>query len=321
MKTTLAIKRTAGMVGVILTLGGIVLLTNRLSSASNAAESSKNEGAGFADQLKKWQGKMSDAFRDTFKGLKSAGTVTQLQGAVSADLREQNDSYTLRLSLPERDLNKVEVSLKDSTLHVVAPEDGKLRRYEQSIVLSDVSPDAKLQVARQPADKLIMVTVPKISAAGIESHPHPEVTPHDPALNLEHNTMEQMWQMRREMDRIFEDSFKPFSLMPDFKGFFDVSRFGSTYTVDESGNDYVVRVFLPDRDMNNVNVTIEGQIMKIEAKAEKATGKSNGDNGLANRMAEYTQLITLPSPVNAAQMKVDNKEGLLVVTVPKTGSK
>jgi HSP20 family molecular chaperone IbpA len=321
MKTTLAIKKTAGMMGVILTLGGIALLTNHLSTASHAAESSKDEGAGFADHLNKWQEKMSDAFRDTLKGLRSAGTVTQVRGAVSADLREQNDSYTLRLSLPDRDLNKVEVSLKDSTLHVVAPEDGRLRRYEQSIVLSDVSPDAKPEVARHPDDKLIMVTVPKASSAGTDLHPHTGARSNDPALNLEHNTMEQMWQMRREMDRIFENSFKPFSLLPDFKGFFDESRFGSTYTVDESGNDYVVRVFLPDRDMNNVNVTIEGQIMKIEAKAEKSAGKSNGDNGVVNRMAEYTQLITLPSPVNATKMKVDNKEGLLVVTVPRAGSK
>lgn len=318
MRTTLALKPAAKVMGVILTLGGFVLFTNYLSTAAPAAENRNEEAGGFADQLKKWQSKMSDAFRDTFKGLGNEGSGTQLKGSVSVDLREQNDSYTLRLSLPDRDLSKVEVSLKGSTLHVVAPEDGKSRRYEQSIVLGDVSPDAKVEVARHPDDKLIMVTIPKNFAARTGSGPHPKDKANDLSLKHEHDTIEQMWQMRKEMDRIFEDSFKSFSLLPDFKGIFDESRFGSTYTVEESGNDYVIRVFLPDRDMQNVKVTIEGQTMKIEAKAEKREEKSNDDKSAFTRLAEYTQLITLPGPVNAGPMKVDNKDGLLVVTVPKT---
>jgi len=321
MKTALTAHAATRALGVALTLGAITVINTCIPVPVPAAETPKGNAAGFTEELRKWQSKMSDAFRDTYKALGNEGRGSNLKGSVSADLREQNDSYTLRLSLPDRDLNKVDVALKDSTLHVVAPEDGKLRRYEHSIVLGDVPPDAKLEVVRHPDDKLIMVTIPKSFTARTESGSHPKDHAGDLSLKREHDTMEQMRQMRREMDRIFEDSFRSFSLLPDFKGIFDESRFGSTYTVDESGNDYVIRVFLPERDMQNVKVTIEGQTMRVEAKAEKGAERANGEKGTLTGMAEYTQLITLPGPVTAGQMKVDNKDGLLVVKVPKTGSK
>lgn len=316
MKTSRVAVVGASTLGAVLTLGAITAINTCIPVPVPAAEGS-NEPAGLAEQLKKWQAKMSEAFRDTFKDLRADPSGTQLKGSVSADLREQNDSYTLRLSLPDRDLSKVEVSLKGSTLQIAAPEDGKSRRYEQTIVLSDVSPGAKLRIDRKQSDNLILITVPKSTAAKDGENPTAE-SRRQAEAQRDHNTMDKMWRLQREMDSIFEDSFKPFSFMPDFKGFFDAARFGSSYTMDESDGNYVVRAYLPERKTSNVNVSIKGQTLTIEAKAENAEGRSTGDNDGASHMAHFTQMITLPGPVKAPQMKVETKEGMVVVTLPKS---
>jgi len=282
-----------------------------------ASENAKSDPGSYSEQLKQWQQKMSDAFRDTFKTLGTDPSGQRLKGAVSVDLREQNDAYTLRLSLPERDLNKVEISFNGNALRVLAPADGKARRYEQSIVLDNVPAQAKPTVERHQDDNLIVVKVPKVT---VPLRPNDSTTQSDSSAALsdqQHNTMDKMWRLRRDMDQIFADSFKPFSFVPDFKGFFDVSRFGSSYTINEEDGNYVVQAYLPERTMNNVKVSVDGQVLTIEAKAEDSKGNAKNDQDGLSSMAHYTQLITLPGPVKGPKMKVDNKQGVVVVTLPK----
>jgi HSP20 family molecular chaperone IbpA len=68
--------------------------------------------------------------------------------------------------------------------------------------------------------------------------------------------------------------------------------------------------------MNNVNVTVEGQTLKLEAKAEKTEQKEKNGMVFAQK-ARYSQLLTLPGPVQADKMAVKRKENMLVVTLPK----
>ena len=97
---------------------------------------------------------------------------------------------------------------------------------------------------------------------------------------------------------------------------FDEPLFGSSVDLSEEGNNYVVRAYLPRRDMNKVNVSVEGQTLKIEAKAEES-GDNPEKGMIVSRQAQYSQMLTLPGPVKVDKMKVDRKEGLLVVTLPK----
>ena len=87
-----------------------------------------------------------------------------------------------------------------------------------------------------------------------------------------------MEKMRRDMDRAFEDAFREFRNTPEHKGFFDEPRFGSSLDLKEEGDNYVVRVYLPDRDVQNINVTVEDRTLKIEAKEEQTT-KKEGEAG------------------------------------------
>jgi HSP20 family molecular chaperone IbpA len=291
---------------------------------ASAADNPKDSGGGFLAPLKQWQEKMSDAFRDAFKGMTGAGAEgakAASASSVSADLREQNDSYMLRLNLPGRTLDKVEVNLEGNRLRIVAPEEGATRRYEQTITLGDLPADAKARVERKQEDHLVVVSVPKSSpAAGSTTPPERRTEDLGPHFRRYQEIMDSMDRMRRDMDRIFEDSFKAFKYLPGYSGWFDEYRFGSTYEMSDAGDHYVVRVYLPARDMDNVSVKVEGQTLHIDAKAEDSAGGSKGKEQAETRVhrAAYAQRVALPGPVDALKMTVDRKDHMLVVTLPKS---
>jgi HSP20 family molecular chaperone IbpA len=145
-----------------------------------------------------------------------------------------------------------------------------------------------------------------------------------PVFRRDRDVMNDMDRMRQEMDRIFDESFRSFRLLPDYKGWYDEHRFSSRYEINEEGGNYVVRVYLPARQMDNVTVKVEGQALHIDAQAEEsATGVTKGGDETGNsavHRAQYAQLVTLPGPVDALKMKVERKDHMLVVTLPKASS-
>ncbi len=295
-------------------LSASCMMTSPLAVAAGVE---KKDDKGFIEKMEQWQDKMTDKFRDAWKGFRGKKDERSIATA-SVDLREQKDSYTVRLNLPNRDLDKVEIKLDGDELHIVAPADDKAGRYEQTVGLAGIAPDAKPQIERKQKDNLIVVTVPKTPSVAESG---PSLTIPDPSLaplsDWDRDIFASMEKMRREMDRVFEDSFREFRTLPEHKGIFDRPRFGSSLDLQEEGDNYVVRAYLPDRDMANVNVTIENNtLLKIEAQSEE-TDKKEDKGVVKSRKTHYAQVLTLPGPVQADKMKVDKKEAMLVVTLPK----
>src|SRR5690349_5986978 len=107
---------------------GLVLTASLIAAApmtALAADEAKKEEKGFIEKMDRWEEHMTDKFRETWHklwGEKKSGSMSENSIATaSVDLREQKDSYTVRLNLPKRDLEKVEVKLDGDTLRIVAP--------------------------------------------------------------------------------------------------------------------------------------------------------------------------------------------------------
>ena len=306
----------AGLLAAGLALGASVMLT--CPPLAVAAGEAKKDNKGFMEKMDQWQDKMSEKFRDTWKNLRGESKEKSVATA-SVDLREDKDSYTVRLNLPDRDLDKVEIKLEGDTLRIVAPAGDKAGRYEQTVALAGVASAAQPKIERKPKDSMIVVTVPKSATAAAS---RPSLTLPDPALlplsEWDRDIFARMESMRREMDRAFDEAFSEFRTAPEHKGFFDEPRFGSSLDLKEEGDNYVVRAYLPDRDMQNISVTAEDRTLKIEAKEEEATKKEGQAGALhSTRKAAYSQFVTLPGPVQSDKMKVEKKAGMLVVTLPK----
>jgi HSP20 family molecular chaperone IbpA len=292
------------------------LVTPRLHAADDQSATSS-----FMQKMQKWEDEMTNRFRDTFRNLR-AGNAENSIGTASVDLREQPKEYVVRLNLPGRDLSQVVCALEGDSLHIVAPAEAKVGRYEQSIVLADAAPNARLDIKRNQKDGVIVVTVPKESPLAGQGAASPGWSPSPllPLTEWDRQMFDQMRKMQEDMDRVFNNSFQAFRQDPGLKGFFDEPRFGSSIDVQEENGSYIVKAYLPNRDMQNVSVTVTNDTLKIEAKAQdKKEDRSSSTNVIHE--AEYSQAVTLPGPVNAGKMKVDKKEGMLVITLPKANSK
>lgn len=306
----------AGALATGLVLGATFILTTALPAS--AADEAKNPRQRFTEKMEQWQNKMSEKFRDTWKDLRGSAKTKSVATA-SIDLREDKDRYTVRLNLPDRDLEKVEIKLDGDTLRVVAPAGDKAGRYEQTITLAGADSAAAPKVERRQKDSLVVVTVPKSGAVAESS---PSLTLPDPSLlpmsDWDRDILARMEEMRRDMDRAFENAFRDFLGSSEHKGFFDEPRFGSLLDLKEEGDNYVVRAYLPDRDMQEINVAVQDRTLKIEAKEQESTKKDDKSRALhSTRKAAYSQILTLPGPVQSEKMKVEKKEGMLVVTLPK----
>ncbi len=308
---------SAAWVTTVLALSAIILTTR--PQVAIAAEETKPHDKGFIEKMERWQDKMSEKFRDTWKGLRGDATDKSVATA-SVDLREDKDHYTVRLNLPDRDLDKVEIRLEGDTLRIVAPPGDKASRYEQTVALENIAPMAAPKIERKQKDSMIVVTVAKkITAKEDKVASKPAESAPSLLSDWDREIFGRMDKMRRDMDRMFEDAFREFRTGPDYQGFFDEPRFGSSVDLKEEGGAYVVRAYLPERDLQNINVSVEDRILKIEAK-EQTLPKQEGGAGTLHttRKAAYSQLITLPGPVQTGKMKVDRKASLLIVTLPKS---
>ena len=290
-----------------------------LTMGAVTAQDTEGKDGSYTEKMKEWQEKMSEAFRDSWQRLRQewgaknpdASTVA----AASVDLREQQDSYTLRLHLPNRDLDKVQIDLSGDTLRIVAPPEAKAARYEQIIQLENLPAGVTPQIERRSEDNLIVVTVPKSSDGTATATPSgtPSASRWD---DWDRDVLEQMNRMRQEMDRIFGQAFSEFRNRAEFKEFFDQAQFGSSLDLQEESDKYVVRAYLPDRDIDNVNVSVEGDVLKLDAQSED-TRQEEGDGSFFSRKSQYSQALSLPGPVQADKMTVERKENMLVVTLPK----
>jgi HSP20 family molecular chaperone IbpA len=123
----------------------------------------------------------------------------------------------------------------------------------------------------------------------------------------------EMQRMQTRMDEIFRTGFPN-----DLLNGTSMVRLGSTVNVDDQGDKYVVHFTLPRSDMSNVYVKFENGRLSLTAKEEKSTTSSPSPGTMSTvESGSYEQMITLPGPVKDADMKVEHKNGTIVVTLPK----
>ena len=198
MKLPLNMRRTSALVA------GLALIASSTMTlpAAAAAADAKKDNQGFLEKMEQWQDRMSEKFRDTWKGLRGDSKEKSVATA-AVDLREDKDRYTLRLNLPDRDLEKVEIKLEGDTLRIVAPAGEKAARYEQTVALAGVEAGAEPKIERKPKDSMIVVTVPKNATP---ADGKPSLTLPDPALlplsAWDRDIFARMEKMRRDMDRV-----------------------------------------------------------------------------------------------------------------------
>lgn len=122
------------------------------------------------------------------------------------------------------------------------------------------------------------------------------------------------WEPFNEFDRFFEE-------LP-------VLRAGGNSMTDmavdlyEEGGDIVAEMSVPGIEAENVEVTVEGNYLRIVGKREEEKerkGKQYYSKEI--RRGSFERAVRLPEPVNESAVKAEYDNGLLTVRLPKAAPK
>jgi len=120
-----------------------------------------------------------------------------------------------------------------------------------------------------------------------------------------------MFGLRREIDRLFEDTFGG-----------DTRRSGWAPAVDirEDNKEIVLEVELPGIKPSEVEVTAENGVLTI--RGEKQSTSTEGGEGryhvVERTFGSFTRSFQLPVGVDERRIEADFADGLLNVRIPKT---
>ena len=107
--------------------------------------------------------------------------------------------------------------------------------------------------------------------------------------------------------------------LPDFSNIrpsLDRQTLDPSMDLQEEKDSYVVRARLPKAQMGNVNVSVKDQMLTIEAKEQNSQHRKE-DGCFLTQHSQFSRIMRLPGPVQVGKMKVDRKDNMLVVTIPK----
>jgi HSP20 family molecular chaperone IbpA len=292
------------------------------SPASTTLISPTPAGSPFADvdvRLRDLEGKMDSIFADTFRNV--GGWFNQGTRASSVDLREEKDKYIARLYVPAGDNAKVDAKVENGVLHITAQNSGTVNgkteneRYEQFITLGKPVNDNNVQVEKK--NNVVVVTVPKASAsapavAAASATPAATATasPSESSTDWADQMLAQMNQMQARLDQSIREVFQNDALSTS------TSQLGSAMNIEDQKDKYVVHFYLPDKNLSDVNVKFENNQLHLTASEQKKSDAAAG-NMESTTVAHYETMTSLPGPVKEAEMKVERKEGSVLVTLPK----
>jgi HSP20 family molecular chaperone IbpA len=167
---------------------------------------------------------------------------------------------------------KVKKRLGDFLHHLENSVESEKEPFPEASEVVAQTATARLSARDKQKQNLITVTIQKTSTAADQAGIGP-ATSASPLERSDREVLERMARMHQEMDQMFKDAFEDIPIAPEQGGFFDEPRFGYSVVLhDEDENDTVL-AYLPGRELKNLNVTVEGQTLRIGAQAEASEEK------------------------------------------------
>ena len=91
--------------------------------------------------------------------------------------------------------------------------------------------------------------------------------------------------------------------------------------IQETEKEYVIKMDLPDMENKKINVQIEGDslIVSGESNTNKEEKQGKMFSKSEHSFSTFRKVIPLPGEVDPANVKTEYKDGVLIITLPKTG--
>lgn len=128
------------------------------------------------------------------------------------------------------------------------------------------------------------------------------------------NPFREMAAMQNMMDRIFEETWRPF--------FEEGSAVLNTLALDlhEEDTQYIVTTELPGVKAENINVKLDGDYLTIEGEIPEQVVEKEGRRSLIKerRYGRFSRRVRLPQAVDSDKVSAAYENGVLTLTLPKS---
>jgi HSP20 family protein len=128
----------------------------------------------------------------------------------------------------------------------------------------------------------------------------------------------EMDEMHQLMNQIFRESFnRAMRSEPSlFSGGFS---FEPEMDIKDTKDEYIFRLDLPGIDKDRVKIKTENNQLTIsgQREAEKENKDDNGFYRMERSFGSFTRSLPLPEDADTEQMKVESKNGVLTIHLPK----
>src|SRR5271166_186266 len=154
-----------------------------------------------------------------------------------------------------------------------------------------------------------------------------ESKPESPLTTTQMQTWRPVENLRREVDRLFENFIlSPFRLpfrRPAFgiEPFWTPESWVAVPAIDfvERDNAYEVHADLPGMDEKDIEVNVAGGVLTIKGEKREDKEEKKPDFHLRERrFGSFERALRVPEGVEADKIEASFKKGVLTVTLPKT---
>ena len=121
--------------------------------------------------------------------------------------------------------------------------------------------------------------------------------------------------LRREMERFFDRFVEPFGAPFETMG----GEWVPKIDVAETRDAMVVKAEMPGVDPKDIAVTFMGDLLTLQGEREKATEENEERyHRMERTYGAFLRSVRLPMAVDGSRVTATFKNGVLVVTLPKT---
>ncbi|MCF7822613.1 MAG: Hsp20/alpha crystallin family protein [Candidatus Marinimicrobia bacterium] len=124
--------------------------------------------------------------------------------------------------------------------------------------------------------------------------------------------------MQRDMDQLFGHFALNFKGKPYFDSVFGDFRASPALDIKEEADKYLIEVELPGTENNSINVSVENNMLNIQAETVQEKESDKSDYKRSERYSGKLQrYVSIPEDADAASMTTVLKDGILIITLPK----
>jgi HSP20 family protein len=127
------------------------------------------------------------------------------------------------------------------------------------------------------------------------------------------NPWDDMMSLREAMNRLLEDSY-----VRPVQGAAIATRGNLALDLFEDGDNVEVTATLPGMDPDDVEITVQGDVLVIKGQHKQEQERKQGNYHLRERrVGSFYRAVQLPTAVQPDKAQVDFRNGVLHLTLPK----